>query len=299
MSTALVPSARYPVTALAVAMAVMSFVATLTLAGVLLIGKAADGWRSAVGAEFTIQMRPGAPGDDVEGRLAAVAEVAKASPGVVAVRVLPVEETRGLLEPWLGRGKLLDELPLPRLVAVAIDPAAPPDVARLAAAIEAAAPGATLDTHRQWQGEVVRLAGLLEWLGNAVIVLIVAASAAMVAATARSAIDATRDTIEVLYLAGADDGFIVRTVELRLLAVALKAALAGFATALAVLALLAGADALGFDGRIPAAVRTLALGSAGAALVSVFTLAIAPLALVVVAAIAAHLAIGRILRQLF
>jgi len=299
VSTALVPSARYPVTALAVAMAVMSFVATLTLAGVLLIGKAADGWRSAVGAEFTIQMRPGAPGDDVEGRLAAVAEVAKASPGVVAVRVLPVEETRGLLEPWLGRGKLLDELPLPRLVAVAIDPAAPPDVARLAAAIEAAAPGATLDTHRQWQGEVVRLAGLLEWLGNAVIVLIVAASAAMVAATARSAIDATRDTIEVLYLAGADDGFIVRTVELRLLAVALKAALAGFATALAVLALLASADALGFDGRIPAAVRTLALGSAGAALVSVFTLAIAPLALVVVAAIAAHLAIGRILRQLF
>jgi cell division transport system permease protein len=299
VTAALVPAARYPVTALAVAIAVMSFLATLTLAGVLLVGKAAEGWRSAVGAEFTVQLRPGGAGDDIEARLAAVAEAARASPGVVAVRVLSLAETRALLEPWLGQGKILDDLPMPRLVALTVDPGAPPDVARLAAVVAAAAPGATLDTHRQWQGEVLRLAGLLEWLGNAVVAVIVAASAILVAVTARGAIDATRDTIEVLYLAGADDGFIVRTVALRLLAVALKAALAGFVAALAALALLAGADALGLDGRIPQAVRTLALGGAGGALVSVLTLTIAPAALVAVAAVTAHLAIGRILRQLF
>jgi cell division transport system permease protein len=299
VTLSLVPSARYPVTALAVAIAVMSLVATLTLAGVLLVGKAAEGWRSEVGAEFTVQVRPGGAGEDIEARLAAIADVARATSGVTSARVLSLDETKALLEPWLGEGRMIDDLPVPRLVALTIDPAAPPDVARLAAAIEATAPGATLDTHRQWQGEVVRLAGLLEWLGNAIIVVIVAASAVLVAATARAAIDATRDTIEVLYLAGADDGFIVRTVELRLLAVAVKAALAGFIAALFVLLVLAAADTAGFDGRIPSAIRSLAFADAGGALGMVVRLAIAPAALVAVAAVTAHLAIGRILRQLF
>lgn len=299
MTLSLVPSARYPVTALAVAIAVMSFVATLTLGGVLLVATAAEGWRSAVGAEFTVQVRPGAAGDDIDARLAAVAEVARATPGVTSVRVLTLDETRALLEPWLGQGRILDDLPMPRLVALGIDAAAPPDVARLAAAIDAVTPGATLDTHRQWQGEVLRLAGLLEWLGHAIIAVIVAAAAVMVAATARSAIDATRDTIEVLYLAGADDTFIVGTVEARLLVVALKAALTGFIAALGVLVVLSVADTAGFDGRIPSAIRSLAFADAGSALGMILKLAVAPALLVAVAAVTAHLAIGRILRQLF
>lgn len=286
-------------TTLGVAIALLSFVATLALAGVLLVNKAAAGWRSAVGTEFTVQLRPGSTGEDLEPQLAAVAAAAQATPGIRSARVLSVEETKELLKPWIGSGAMLDELPMPRLVALAIDPATPPDVDRLTAAITAAAPGAILDTHRQWQGEIVRLAALLQWLGNGIIVVILAASALLIASTARTAIDGTRQTIEVLYLAGASDGFILKTVESRLMGVALRAAAFGLAAALALLLLLALADSLGFDHRLPEALRTLGFGDVLTALGFLGRLALAPAAIVLVTVATAHLAIQRILRQLF
>lgn len=299
MNRALVPAAASTMTTLSVAIALLSLVATLALAGVLLVNKAASGWRSAVGTEFTVQLRPAAAGDNLEPQLTAVAEAARAVPGIRSARVLSVEETKELLKPWIGSSAMLDELPMPRLVALAIDPVTPPDVDRLTAAITAAAPGAILDTHRQWQGEIVRLAELLQWLGNGIIVVILAASALLVGSTARTAIDGTRQTIEVLYLAGASDGFIVKTVEGRLIAVALRAAAIGLAAALAILLLLAAADSLGFDHRIPEAVRTLGFGDTLTALGFLARLALAPAAIVLVTIATAHLAIQRILRQLF
>ncbi len=298
MTRSLVPTATNAVMTLMVAIVVMCLLATLALAGVLLVNDAARGWRSAVGTEFTVQLKP-KDGVDMESALAQIAAAAKHEPGVLGARVLSLEETKKLLEPWLGSGKMLDELPMPRLVAISIDPLSPPDEARLTAAITAAAPGATLDTHRQWQGEVLRLATLLQWLGNGIIAVILVASALLVVYTARSAIDATRETIEVLYLAGASDGFIVRAVQSRFVAVALKAAGAGTLAAVVVLVLLAIADGLGFDDRIPAAIRTLAFGGLGPSIAFVGKLLLAPAGIVLVTIVTAHLAIGRILRQLF
>ena len=58
--------------------------------------------------------------------------VARAFPGIGDVRPISKEESAKLLEPWLGSGLTLDELPVPRLIVVKIAPGAAPDIPQLA-----------------------------------------------------------------------------------------------------------------------------------------------------------------------
>ena len=61
-------------------------------------------------------------GRDIEDELAKAAAMLKATPGILAVTVLDARRRLELLEPWLGTIGDLDDLPVPRLIAVTIDP---------------------------------------------------------------------------------------------------------------------------------------------------------------------------------
>ena len=45
-------------------------------------------------------------------------EIARAAPGIAEVRAFTKEESAQLVEPWLGAGLALDDLPIPRLIVV-------------------------------------------------------------------------------------------------------------------------------------------------------------------------------------
>ena len=62
-----------------------------------------------------------------------------------------------LLEPWLGADTAAEDLALPRLIDVRIDPAHASDLAALRAQLAAAAPGAVLDDHRLWLDRLAAL----------------------------------------------------------------------------------------------------------------------------------------------
>src|SRR6201999_1206322 len=115
------------------------FLASLTTGAVLLVAASAAEWQSDVASEITIQVRPRA-GRDVEADTAATVAAMRLQPGIVDVRPFTKEESGKLLEPWLGSGLSLDELPVPRVIVARVAPGTALDLGSLRARVMQVAP---------------------------------------------------------------------------------------------------------------------------------------------------------------
>ncbi|MCW5692882.1 MAG: ABC transporter permease [Pseudolabrys sp.] len=205
--TPLVPRNSIAGSALIAVVAIMTFLASLTTGAVVLVGQAASEWQSDVAREITIQVVP-ASGRDTDAVVDKAAAVARAFPGIADVRVYSKEESGKLLEPWLGSGLSLDELPIPRLIVLRLAADASVDTAQLGRQLAAQAPGAALDDHRGWIDRMRAMAGSVVGGGIAILVLIVAATVLSVTFATRGAMATNKNVIEVLHLVGAKNGFI-------------------------------------------------------------------------------------------
>jgi cell division transport system permease protein len=297
-SGSIVPTSTAALRTMTIAMSAMCFLACLAIAGLLMVSAAASSWTSKVGSELTVQVRP-TEGVDIEQAVSSVNAVLEGTPGIKRHYALSRDDSVKLLKPWLGAGAMLEDLPVPRLIGVVVDGDGPPDLDRLALAIEAATPGASLDSHRRWQSEMVRLAAALRMVGFAILLVIAATAAALVVYASRGALEANRDTIEVLYLAGARDRFIASQVERRFLRTGLVAGLAGLAAAAVLLALVAGVGDGRESGGIAQAVRVLMFSEIGDSARTLALFALVPLLTTVLCLISARLAVTRILRAMF
>ena len=85
----------------------------------MLVRAAATEWQSDVAREVTIQIRPAAS-RDMEADVARAAAIARTILRIADVRPFTKEEAAHLLEPWLGTGLRLDDLPVPRIIVVRI-----------------------------------------------------------------------------------------------------------------------------------------------------------------------------------
>ncbi|MDP1739398.1 MAG: ABC transporter permease [Caulobacter sp.] len=209
--------------ALVFVVAVLCFLACLTAIGALAADRATRGWTSQLTGSATVVVRAqGAETPDAAAGRAA--EALAGVKGVIEARALEKEKAEALLEPWLGHEALLDDLPIPRLVAVDLDPKAPAPAAALTQALRAAGVDATVDDHSLWIGDIERAAGIARWAALGVFLLIASAAGAVIAFATRAAMAAHRETIEVLHLSGAQASFVVRLFQTRF---AKAAALAG------------------------------------------------------------------------
>ena len=105
--------------ALVAVVAIMTFLASLTTGATVLVSRAAGEWQSDISREVTIQVSP-APGRDLDATVDKAVSAARDYPGIAEVRPYSKEESAKLLEPWLGSGLSLDELPVPRLIVLKI-----------------------------------------------------------------------------------------------------------------------------------------------------------------------------------
>jgi cell division transport system permease protein len=222
--------------ALVAVVAIMTFLASLTTGVVMLVRAAANEWQADVAREVTIQIRPAA-GRDIEADVAKAAAIARASPGVAEVRPYSREETMQLLEPWLGTGLPLDDLPVPRVIVVRIASGAAPDLAQLRQALGDEIAGASLDDHRGFVARMRAMSGAVLAGGVGVLLLVFAATVLSVTFATRAAIATNRPVIEVLHLIGAKDDFIAGHFQRHFLQLGLKGGLIGGGAAVALFAL--------------------------------------------------------------
>lgn len=234
--TSLVPRNSISGRALVAVVAIMTFLASLTAGAVILVNQAASEWQADVSREVTIQIIP-AVGRDVEAAVEKAASVARAFPGISEVRAYSKDESSRLLEPWLGAGLKLDELPVPRLIVVKIAGGATPDVPQLRNILAEQVPGATLDDHRGWIDRMRAMAGSAVAAGIAILALVVAATVLSVTFATRGAMATNRTVIEVLHFVGAKNGFIASNFQRHFLLLGLQGGAIGGGTALLVFAL--------------------------------------------------------------
>lgn len=223
--------------ALVAVIAILTFLAALAGGAAHLVARASVDWRGAVTNEMTIQVRPDIR-RDMERDLARIAAIARETAGVREVQVVPRAESDKLLEPWLGAGLQLADLPIPRLVVVTIAAGSRPDTEQLRQTLRREAPGATLDDHRLWAGRLSAMARTMILAGVAVVLLITLAAALAVAFATRGAMAGSHDSVEVLHLVGADDAFIAREFQGRFLRLGLEGGAIGGTLALIVTVLI-------------------------------------------------------------
>jgi cell division transport system permease protein len=222
---------------------VMVFLAVLAAAGALALDNVLEDWRRDVSGSLTAQVPP-VPGLGEASRVATDERVAqaeavlRAQPGVASVRVLSEAELMALVEPWIGTGELVRDLPMPRLLDITLKPGAPAraDPGRLAEALREAVPGATVDEHRLWLGRLMDLGEALGALGLAVVLVVSGATAVAVTHATRAALATYRPVIEVLHMIGAQDAYIARQFARSALLQGLKGGMGGFMLALPTLA---------------------------------------------------------------
>jgi cell division transport system permease protein len=192
---------------LTVVVAIMTFLASLTTGVAMLVVSAASDWQSEVGREVTIQVRP-APGRNIDADVRAASEIARAAPGIAEVRAFTKEESARLVEPWLGAGLALDDLPIPRLIVVKLASGVRPDFTSLRQALATRVPTSTLDDHRRWIDRMRTMAGTAVIGCIAVLGLVLAVTVLSVTFATRGTMATNRPIVEVLHYVGATDGFV-------------------------------------------------------------------------------------------
>lgn len=222
----IVPSESIAGTALIFVIAIMTFLACVTLGAVAMITSSASKWQSDISREVTIQIRP-ADNREMDDAIRAASRIALKYDGVSKVTALNDAATARLLEPWLGSGLQLDELPVPSLLTVSINDGSSPDFAAMREELEASVPGASLDDHRAWVDRLTTMAFTMVAIGVSIFLLMMAATVTTVIFATRGAMSGNRDVVEVLHFVGADGKFVSGQFQKHFLKLGLKGAFVG------------------------------------------------------------------------
>jgi len=216
---------------------VLCALACLAVLGGAAADRAARGWRDDLKTSATIQVRP-KPGETSAEAAARGAEALAGVKGVVEARALDRAAAVKLLEPWLGKGAVPDDLPIPELVTADLDPAHPANAAALSAALAQAGVDGSVDDHGRWLADVERTALTVRFGAIGAALALAAAAAASIGFATRAGLQARREVVEVLHLAGAEDRFIAALFQNRFARLSAWAGLQGTALAAALWSLL-------------------------------------------------------------
>jgi len=256
--------------------AVMVFLASLSLMGSMVLGQGLDQWTASLSDKLTVQIVHADPTERKRQTEAAL-RLLNATPGIKNASLLAEKEVLELISPWLGDIPLNNDLPLPNLIDITLVEQGSVNPASLNEKLKATAPGAALDDHQAWLGQILTLVALLRSLFAGVTVLVLLSTIATVIFGSRAGLAAHRETISIVHLLGAEDATISQAYERRYFMHGLKGGLSGIIMAAGVLWAIGNAAQSMSGGLITAltpqepAIGWLLLVAAGAAVVAMLT----------------------------
>lgn len=222
----IVPPTNIQSNSLAVVIAIMAFLACLTLGGVSMVRATAASWQSQISREITIQIKPDEK-LDMDRALEKARNLALSFVGTKDGQIMDDAATARLLEPWLGPNLNLAELPVPRLIVITIDEQNPPDFEAMRDMLKTEVPQASLDDHRTWVDRLVSMAHTTVLIGMAIMGLVFSAMILTVVFATRGALSGNRHIVEVLHFVGAEASFVGREFQTHFLKISLKGSAAG------------------------------------------------------------------------
>nr|WP_307158887.1 ABC transporter permease [Rhizobium paknamense] len=233
---AILPPSNIQGNALMVVIAIMAFLACLTLGAVSMVRATAASWQSQISREVTIQIKPD-DSIDMNQALTRARDLALTFVGTKSGQIVDEAATARLLEPWLGSGLDINDLPVPRLVIITIDENNPPDFAAMRDLLTSQIPQAFLDDHRTWVDRLVSMARTTVLIGFGILILVFTAMVLTVIFATRGALSGNRHIIEVLHFVGAESPFVAREFQKHFLKISLKGSAVGSVAAASLFAL--------------------------------------------------------------
>ncbi|MCX4349566.1 MAG: cell division protein [Alphaproteobacteria bacterium] len=192
------------------------FLFGVTLAGVLSINSMLATWNESILGSLTVQVMPINDINAEQAKAQTLAQQEKAvellqsKPEVDKVTPLNNEQLQKLIQPWLGDGVEINELPIPRLIDVRLKPGAEVDFIRWAEELAEAAPQASLDNHKLWLNKLIKFADGLKVLALAVLALVIVITSGAIFYCTQTSLGLHKHIIEILHLMGAKDTYVAQ-----------------------------------------------------------------------------------------
>ncbi len=191
-------------------------------------------------------------------QIKAALDILRQTRGVTSATPVPSDELKKLIEPWLGSIKEANDLPLPRLIDVTLDPQAQPDLPALQDKLQQIAAGATIGVEALSRDRAERMAAFFRiWASSAGILTLVGVLV-VVGVITRISLRAQTPVVELLRSMGAPDSYLARQFERYALMCGLRGGLLGFGLAvITILGLLYSSRRMALAGSIQLDLRPL------------------------------------------
>ena len=191
----------------------MVFIGTLLCGGGLFIYNSLNRWQQGVSESLTVQIntydeKGNFRGDEIPVDVEKTLSILRTTPGVKEANILNDVQMAELMSPWIGADVNMSDLPLPKLIDVAIDPENPPFLERLKMDLSIQVPNATLDSHRIWLTQLVKLSYKILQLISGVLILLLLTVIFTVAYTTRASLKIQESVIQLVHMMGAKDLYI-------------------------------------------------------------------------------------------
>ncbi len=209
------------------------FIFALTLSGVLSINSMLYNWNQSILGSLTVQIMPVNNANKEKARAETLTyqqnavDFLQKVDGVTKVTPLSDEQLKKLIEPWLGDGVNIENLPMPRIIDVKLAPDAELNFPKLARDLSQASPLASLDNHKLWLSKLIKFADGLKLMALTILVLVLAITSGAIFYTTRMSLGLHRFTIEILHTMGAKDTYVAQQYARRMAFLGLTGGLVG------------------------------------------------------------------------
>ncbi len=223
---------------LQIMVAIAVFLFAVTLSGVLSINAMLRNWNESILGSLTVQIMPSTninPEKAIAETLAhqnKALDVLRNMNEIEKAEPLTDKQLEKLIQPWLGDGIDIKDLPVPRIIDVKIQKGADIDFMDLAYKLAQATPMASVDNHKLWLNKLIQFADGIKILALSVLALVIMITSGAIFYTTQTSLGLHKYTIEILHLMGAKDTYVAQQYAKCSAILALKGGLIGLAIAI-------------------------------------------------------------------
>lgn len=192
------------------------FLFGVTLAGTLSVNAMIKTWNDSILGALTVQIMPVVENNkeamtaEVLRQQSKAVEFLNEWPGVEKATPLTDKQLNRLLQPWLGDGVDVSDLPAPRLIDVKVKKGMHINFSKLAESLVKEIPLASVDDHKIWLDKLIKFADSLRLLAMVVLILVVAVTSGAIFYCTQTSLGLHHHVIEILHLMGAKDTYVAQ-----------------------------------------------------------------------------------------
>lgn len=195
--------------------ALMTFMAIMFTSGLFVFSDLTQHWRSGLENKVTVEIpAQDSQGDIIEqGRMDELAKrgasVVRNQPAVTSADIMDTRDVADLVQPWLGQNdKILQDIPLPRLITVKLDRRDTDTMDMLEDKIRDVIPHANIETHKDWLKSLLQFIAAMEFAALVMTLIVLVTMVVTVSGAVRARIAIHYDELQLLHLMGASDNYI-------------------------------------------------------------------------------------------